>query len=77
MNCVKVQEAIWCGELTNEMLQHISTCEACDSEQRKVRQLSYSLEDVQVPVQSRSLLPSTQEIEQVLRSRKRQRFTKW
>jgi hypothetical protein len=77
MNCVKVQEAIWCGELTHEMQQHIATCEDCQSEQRKIQSLSFSLEHVQVPVQSRSLLPSKQEIEQTLRARKRQTFTKW
>lgn len=77
MNCVNVQEAIWCGELTQEMQQHIATCEDCQGEQRKIQELSFSLEHVQVPAQSRSLLPSKEEIEQTLRARKRKAFTKW
>nr|WP_236587961.1 DUF4830 domain-containing protein [Tumebacillus amylolyticus] len=68
---------MWCGEITPEVQEHLQSCARCRSEQASLAELGIAVEGVAIPRPTRSLLPSPAEIEAVITSHKRRRYTKW
>jgi hypothetical protein len=75
--CKGVQEALWCGEMNSEILDHLGTCADCKSEFQMIREVGLSVEAVSIPLQSRTLLPPRELIEEVVREAQRQNRFKW
>ncbi|KEO83584.1 anti-sigma factor family protein [Tumebacillus flagellatus] len=77
MTCKEIQELMWCGEITQQVQEHLQTCERCRAEQATLQELGLAVEAVPIPKPSRSLLPSTADIQAAITAHKRRRFTKW
>ncbi|TCP52250.1 hypothetical protein EV586_11210 [Tumebacillus sp. BK434] len=79
MNCSQVQEKIWCGDLQPDVHMHLATCAACREELQRVQQVNLEIEHTAIPLPSRSLLPSREEIEAAVgqHKRKKSRLPAW
>lgn len=79
MNCSQVQEKIWCGDLQPDVDMHLATCAACRDELQRVQEVNSEIEHTAIPLPSRSLLPSREEIEAAVGQHKRpkSRFPAW
>ncbi|MFC4766847.1 hypothetical protein [Effusibacillus consociatus] len=66
MKCADVQNALWSGKKTEEVLQHIETCFSCQREATDMQQIIGSLRAIEVPSPSRSLVPSKEVIRETV-----------
>jgi hypothetical protein len=77
IKCHDVQEAIWCADLTPEMIEHILSCKYCQQEQKLVQGIGITLDLEDIPMPSRSLLPPRHEVENAVNAHRWRRFSKW
>ncbi|MFD2171747.1 DUF4829 domain-containing protein [Tumebacillus lipolyticus] len=75
--CDEIKQAIWSSDLTPEMIEHVLSCPECQQEQKLVQQIGITLDLEEIPLPSRTLLPSREEIEQAVISHRWRRLRKW